>query len=196
MVLAVIGIGLVEHGGKGLSPDMSASEILAGFAAHASEARLGAAVIGAAVLLNVLFLGALWSRLRKGAEWLAAVALAGGAVGAMLLLLQGVLALGAVVAADSEAAETARMLLVLEWEYARTVVPPTLAVVGAATIAGLRHAVFPRWFSWMSLAFAVLLTLALLPFGPAGLLGASGGLWVITASLVLAFGAGRQPTHR
>ncbi len=33
MVLAIIGIGLVEHGGKGLSPDMTAPAILAGFTA-------------------------------------------------------------------------------------------------------------------------------------------------------------------
>lgn len=98
------------------------------------------------------------------------------------------------VAVETGAAETARMLLTVEWEYARVVVPGSLAVVGSAAVAGSRSGVFPLWFNWMSLVFTVLLTLALLPVGPAGLIEAAGGIWVIIASIVMAVD-GRPVEH-
>jgi hypothetical protein len=67
-------------------------------------------------------------------------------------------------------------------------VAPALATVAAATVAGFRHSIFPRWFSWLSLVFTVVLVIALLPIGPAGLLGSVGALWILIASLVLALG--------
>jgi hypothetical protein len=67
-------------------------------------------------------------------------------------------------------------------------VGPALATVAAATVAGLRHGVFPRWFSWLSLVFTVVLVIGLLPVGPAGLLGATGALWTLIASLLLGLG--------
>lgn len=186
VVLTVIGAGLTDHGGEGLSPDMPAGEILAGFASAAGDARTGAAIVGLALVLQLVFLGVLWARLHKGAPWLGAVALGGGFVGAALLAFLAVVAIAGAVAADSGAAEAARMLLTVEWEYARVVVPGNVAVVGSAAVAGFGYGVFPRWFNWVSFVFAVLLVLALLPVGPAGLVGASGGLWVIIASIVMA----------
>lgn len=186
IVLTVVGVGLTDHGGKGLSPDMPATEILAGFASMAGDARTGAAIIGLAIVFQLIFLGVLWERMQEGAPWLAAVALGGGLVGAALLAFHAVVAIAGAVAADTGAADAARMLLAVEWEYARVVVPGNVAVVGAAAVAGFRHGAFPRWFNRVSSVFAVLLVLALLPVGPAGLIGAAGGLWVIIASVVMA----------
>ncbi|MFG1813324.1 hypothetical protein ACGFIF_06105 [Kribbella sp. NPDC049174] len=42
-------------------------------------------------------------------------------------------------------------------------------------------------FCWFSLAFTVVLAVALIPIGPAGGIGLAGGIWVVVASLVLAF---------
>lgn len=127
VVLWITGSALVERGGKGLSPDQSIAAVGAGFAEYADEARVGSALLIAAVALSLVFLGPLWSRLHGAAPPLAAVA-----------------------------------------------------------VAGLRHHIFPPWFSWLSLAFAVVLLVGLLPVGPAGLLGVTGGLWVVVASLLLA----------
>lgn len=191
VVLTVIGIGLTDHGGRGLSPDMPASEILAGFVSAAGDAHTGAAIIALALVLQLVFLGVLWQRLHRGAPWMAAVALGGGLVGAALLAFHAVVAIAGAVAANSGAAETARMLLTVEWEYARVVVPGNVAVVGAAAVAGSRYALFPRWFNGVSVVFAVLLSLALIPIGPAGLIGASAGLWVIVASIVMTLDRGQ-----
>jgi hypothetical protein len=60
-----------------------------------------------------------------------------------------------------------------------------LATMAAATIAGFRYNVLPRWFRALSLGFTLLLPVALLPVGPAGLLGASSWLWTVIASLWL-----------
>ena len=188
VVLAFAGISLAEHGGKGLYPDQSTEGIGVGFARYAGEARVGATLIMASVALSLVFLGPLWSRLQQGAVWLAVIAIAGGIVGAAWALENAMFAIAAAVAGDVGDAQTARTLLVFEWESARLGVAPALAMVGAAAAAGFRHGVFPRWFSWLSLVFTVVLVIALLPIGPAGLLGSVGGLWILIASLVLALG--------
>ena len=187
-VLAFAGISFAEHGGKGLSPDQPTAANGAGFARYAGEAWVGATLMMASVALSLVFLGPLWSRLQRGAGWLAVVAVAGGIAGAVLLLESAMFAIAAAVAGDVGDAQTARTLLVFEWESARLGVAPALATVAAATVAGFRHSIFPRWFSWLSLVFSVVLVIALLPVGPAGLLGSVGALWILIASLVLALG--------
>jgi hypothetical protein len=188
VVLVFVGSSFVEHGGKGLSPDQPTGAIGAGFARYAGEARVGAALITASVALSLVFLGPLWSRLQRGTTWLAVIAVAGGIVGAAGGLEGAMFAMAAAVAGDVGDAQTARTLLVFEWESARAGVGPALATVAAATVAGFRHGVFPWWFSVLSLVFTVLLVIGLLPVGPAGLLGAIGALWTLIASLLLGFG--------
>ncbi len=78
--------------------------------------------------------------------------------------------------------------MVAGWEMARLTVAPYLVMVAAATLAGLRYRLFGPGFKGFSLVFTALLVLALLPFGPAGLLGMLGTVWVMVAGLVLAFG--------
>lgn len=190
VVLTVIGIGLTDHGGRGLSPDMPATEILAGFVSAAGDARTGAAIIALALVLQLVFLGVMATPPQGRAV--------DGCCGARrwpgwhaLLAFHAVVAIAGAVAADSGAAETARMLLTVEWEYARVAVPGNVAVVGAAAGAGSRYALFPRWFNGVSVVFTVLLSLALIPIGPAGLIGASAGLWVIVASIVMTLDRGQ-----
>jgi hypothetical protein len=60
-------------------------------------------------------------------------------------------------------------------------------MVAAATVAGCRDRVFGRGLNAFSLVFTMLLIFALLPFGPAGLLGMLGTVWVLVVGLVLAF---------
>jgi hypothetical protein len=125
----------------------------------------------ASVTLSLIFLGPLWSRLQRGTEWLAVVGVAGGVVGAAFLLETAMFTIAAAVTGDVGDGHTARTLLILGYKSARAVVAPALATVAAATIAGFRYNVFPSWFSALSLGFSLLLLIALLPIGPAGLLG-------------------------
>ena len=187
VVLAFAGISFADLGGKGLSPDQSVDLVGAGFAEHAGSSRVGATLLLASVTLSLIFLGPLWSRLQRGTEWLAVVGVAGGVVGAAFLLETAMFTIAAAVTGDVGDGHTARTLLILGYESARAVVAPALATVAAATIAGFRYNVFPSWFSALSLGFSLLLLIALLPIGPAGLLGATSWLWTVIASLWLAF---------
>lgn len=190
VVLAFAGISFADLGGKGLSPDQSMDVIGAGFAKHAGSSRVGATLLLASVTLSLIFLGPLWSRLQRGTVWLAVVGVAGGVVGSAFLLETAMFTIAAAVTGDVGDGQTARTLLILGYESARAIVAPALATVAAATIAGFRYDVFPRWFSALSLGFSLLLLIALLPFGPAGLLGASSWLWTAIASVWLTFTTG------
>ena len=190
------GISLADYGGKGLSPDQSPSVIGAGFAEHATSARVGAGLMLASVTLSLIFLGSLWSRLRRGPTAVAVVAVVAGAVQASFVLETAVLAIASAVTGEIGDGQTATTLLILGYESARALVAPALATVAAATVAGIRYHVFPEWFNYPSLGFTMLLLLALLPFGPAGLLAASSGLWTVIASLFLAFEPSRARSRR
>jgi hypothetical protein len=133
------------------------------------------------------FLGPLWARVRQGAEWLAVVAIVGGAIyGAMLLFWSG-MALVGMVATDYQDAQAARVLTIVEWEMARISLAPALVMVGATVIAGLRYGVFARWVNVFGAIFFCLLLLGLVPASPAGLMGLASTLWVMILGLVLAF---------
>jgi len=195
-VCSFAGIVFIDHGGKGLDPTQSVAQIGDGFAGLTGEARTAAALIGAATALSLIFLGPLWAHLRRGPSWLAVIAVAGGIASAGLLLITCVLSIAAATAGEVGDGQTARTLLIIEWEAARVAVPPSLVTVAAATLAGLRFRVFPRAFSLLSLVMAAILTVAILPLGPAGLLGFVGPLWVLVASLMFAFGGARSLGHR
>ncbi|MGW1346667.1 hypothetical protein ACWCOV_36830 [Kribbella sp. NPDC002412] len=187
IVLGGVGATLADKGGRGLNPGQTDEELAAGFALYMNEARTGAALMGAATVLGLIFLGPLWSRIRRGSGWLAVIVVAGGVAGAGVQILAAVFTIAGMTAGAFNDGQTARVLMTLEWDTARAVVPTYLAMVAAATIAGFRHHVFGPAFRWFSLAFTMLLTVALIPVGPAGAIGLSGGIWVIAASLLLAF---------
>jgi len=134
-----------------------------------------------------IFLGPLWARVRRGSEWIALVAVIGGVVvGAVLLFSSGV-SLVAWVAADYEDADTARFLMVANWETARVAVAPALVMVGATTLAGVRYGVFGSKINTFGGFFTFMLAFGMLPASPAGLMGLAVTLWVLVVGLTLAF---------
>lgn len=187
-VLAVIGTAYTDKGARGLSPGLPTETLAAGFARYSQESMTGGALLGAAGLLSLVFLGPLWSRLERGSGWLAIIAVGGGVVGAALLLLTAALAIAEGTAGVYANGEAARTLLVLGWDSARVAAPPYLAMTLAAAVSGIRYHVFPTWLNAVSVIFTAVLGGALLPIGPAGLMGGLGGLWVVVVSLLLAFG--------
>jgi hypothetical protein len=187
VVIGFVAGSLADHGGKGLDPTMTAEELVEPFARLAGQARLSAVLLGVTAVFSLVFLGALWERMNRRSGWLAVIAVAAGIVGVAGTLDWAAWMLAAAVAGEVGDGHTARTVMALEWGGARTAVPLGFAMTAAAAVAGLRDGTFPRWFSLLSAAFAVVLALGLLPVGPAGLTGIFGGLWTLIAAGVLAF---------
>jgi len=83
----------------------------------------------------------------------------------------------------------AKVFLTHGWNYFYVVSPPMLALVTAASVAGLRFGALPRWLAILGLVMLVL------PFIAGAGLGAMVGLlWVLLASVVLTLRAFRRPT--
>jgi hypothetical protein len=192
VVIGFVAGSLADHGGKGLDPTMTAEELVEPFARLADQARLSAVLFGVTAVFSLVFLGALWERMSRRSGWLAVIAVAAGIVGVAGTLDWAAWMLAAAVAGEVGDGHTARTVIALEWEGARTAVPIGFAMTAAAAVSGFRDATFPRWFSLLSAAFALVLALGLLPVGPAGLTSAFAGLWTLIAAGVLAFGIDPQ----
>ena len=192
--LALIGLTMSDlSGNAGLNPGSPDEEMLSAYADYEGRFWVSASLLAAAAVCTWVFLGALWTRVRAGSEWLAVVAVLGGCAAGTLLVSWSGMSLVAAVAADYEDVDTARFLMVAGWETARLSVGPYLVMVGAATVAGFRYGVFGGKFNWFGLAFTVLLVFGLVPFSPAGLMGLLATVWVLVAGLVLAFGRPPAP---
>jgi hypothetical protein len=185
----VLGTGLIFTGlmiTNGATESTSVADapatIAASFLAHRGEIRLGVTLALAGVFLAIWFLAHVRQRLRAAdpGGLLATVAFGGGVIG-----FGGLLAyLAVLVAATNEsiaaAPESARSLLILNWEFGGVIAPAYGALVGAVSLAVLRHRLLP----WPARSLAVVglpLALAL------ALSGFLGGFLVVLA-LVWLFG--------
>jgi hypothetical protein len=186
VVTAVAGSSIGDTGGKGIDPTMGPESILRGVEPLVGQLQVSASLMLVAAVLMLVFLGPLWRRLRIAAEWVAVVGVSGGVVAATLLTGYAYDALAMATAAELGDGTTAQVLTTSGWETARVLAVPFLAMVAAAMAAGFTPGVLPLWFRWFSGAMLVPLLVALTPVGPAGLLGLSGMLWVLVASLLLA----------
>lgn len=170
-----------------VNPGSSDGALLEVFIDSRAEQAWASALYALAAVALWIFIGPLWARLRRGSEWLAAVALIGGAVVGVVLLFWSGAALVALVAADYGDANAIRFLMVAGWETARVAVGPALVMVGATTFAGARYGLFGSKVNVFGGIFALLLALGLLPASPAGLMGLAATVWVFVIALHLAF---------
>jgi hypothetical protein len=186
VIVLHVGSAIGDTGGKGIDPTMGPDAIVAGTRPLVGELQVAASLLCLSAVLLLVFLGPLWRRLRTASEGAAVVGVAGGVLGAGLLVSYARNGIAMATAADLGDGTTAQVLVTSDWETARILAVPFLAMVVAAVVAGFSPGVFPVWFRWFSAVMAVLLVLALAPVGPAGLMGLLGSLWVLVASVLLA----------
>jgi hypothetical protein len=185
VVVLHVGSAIGDTGGKGINPTMGPDAIVAGTRPLVGELQLAASLLCLSAVLLLVFLGPLWRRLRAASEPAAVIGVAGGVLGAGLLVSYARHGIAMATAADLGDGTTAQVLITSDWETARILAVPFLAMALAAVVAGFSPGVFPGWFRWFSAVMAVLLVLALAPVGPAGLMGFLGTLWVLVASVLL-----------
>jgi hypothetical protein len=82
--------------------------------------------------------------------------------------------------------EAALVFGTLEWEVFRVFLAPAIVVTWATAWTSTRDGVLPRLFGWISAAYAALLTVALIPVLPAGLMAMTFFFWLLLVSLLMA----------
>jgi hypothetical protein len=194
VLLSMFGAMLGDPYRSGLHPDPTdPSPLIAGALVEIrDDARTGTVVGLVGAFLLIWFVGYLRANLsrREGAGgWLADVAHGGGVVAVALLLVSHSLTLAATELTDyGDDTVLAKVFLTHGWNYFYVVSPPMLALVAAASVAGLRFGALPRWLAILGLVMLVL------PFLTGAGLGAMVGLlWVLLASVVLTIRTFRQP---
>lgn len=186
VIVLHVGSAIGDTGGKGIHPGMSPDTIVAETRPLVAELQIAASLLCLSAVLLLLFLGPLWRWLRTASEAVAVVGVAGGVLGAGLLVSYARHGIAMATAAELGDGTTAQVLVTSDWETARILAVPFLAMAVAAVAAGFVPGVCPTWFCWFSAVMAVLLCLALAPVGPAGLMGLLGSVWVLVASVLLA----------
>jgi hypothetical protein len=132
---------------------MPPATIAAAYGANSDGRRVGISLALGGVFFLLWFLGYLRGRIAaaEGANgYLHTVAFGGGLVGAA-----GVVSYLAVLVASSNSsigsqAEAASSLLLLEWEYGGVFAPAFGALVGATSLAVIRHKLLPGWLVWIA----------------------------------------------
>lgn len=147
-----------------------AESIAYAFDTNRDDVRLGVTLALAGVFFVIWFLGWLHGRVRvaEGSSWLSAVVLGGGVIGVAGILGYA----GALVAATNSAIlaapETARTLLIVTWELGGILGPAFGALVGATSVACIRHDLLPRLgapVAWLGVPLALALGLSGFPGG-------------------------------
>jgi hypothetical protein len=187
-VLFAIGAAATDVGGKGFNPTLSAGSTLAILVPYAASYHLAAAALSAASVALVVGFVALSRRLganREGSPS-AQLVLVGGAMLVGLGLLLAALSLALAVALEGGNGEAALVIGTIEWEFFRLFLPPAIVIAWATTWASIRDRALPAPFGWISAGYAALLTVALIPVFPAGLMAMTFFLWLILVSLLMA----------
>ena len=89
------------------------------------------------------------------------------------------------------------MIGTIKWEIFRLFLAPAIVITSATAWASIRDRALPAPFGWISAAYAALLTVALIPVFPAGLIAMTFFFWLIVVSLLMAVlpSARGEPSH-
>ena len=163
-----------------LSPADAPSTIATAFDANRGGVRLGVALALAGLVLTIAFVAYLSRAVRAAPDggWLGSVVLGGGMVAVAGVTIHLALLVASTNSSIVAAPETARTLLVLQWEYGGVLAPAWAALVGGAGVAAIRSPLggrATRIVSWLGVPLAGVLDLS----------GFFGGFFVVLALLWL-----------
>jgi hypothetical protein len=162
------------------APDASAASFATYFTDHRDAIRVATLIFSVGLFFFLWFLGSLWVALREVAASarLPLVAIVGGVVVAMFLIVATTLIATAAYRPDQTSPELTRALNDVGILVAGTATAGFLAMLGATGLTLLRSDAYPAWLGWLNLAgaFANLGTLGFFfiktgAFGPGGPLG-------------------------
>lgn len=184
--LFAVGASATDVGGKGFYPAQSGGSALAILSPYAESYRLAAAVLTAASVALVVGFVALSHRLSGSRQTSPSsqLVLIGGTVLVGLGLLLAAHSVALAVALESGNGEVALVLGSLEWEFFRLFLAPAILVAWAAAWASIRDGALPTPVGWITAAYAALLTVALIPVFPAGLMAMTFFVWLLLVSLL------------
>ena len=187
-VLFVVGAVLSDVGGKGVNPTQSGEHVLAILGPAAASFHLATVVLTAASVALVAGFVALSRRLSGSgpASPSSQLVLIGGTVLVGLALLLAMLSLALAVALESRSGSAALVLVNVQWEIFRLFLAPAILVTWATAWASIRDGALPTPFGWITAGYAALLTVALLPVFPAGLISLTFIAWLMFVSLLMA----------
>jgi hypothetical protein len=197
VVVGALGSVVADVTAEGISPTSSAEDLLVTYGQYLHRLQVGAALSLVAFALQVVFLGALWARLRASSERIALVAVLGGlGSAATLWMMTAVLDTAMATAADLQDADAARFLLLAGWDTARVATAPNAVLISACMVAGWRYGLFPRSLTAFSAVLLLASIAGMFPVGPAGGSALIGGLWIAVTSVYLALRPGVTPLTR
>ncbi len=187
-MLFVVGAGATDVGGKGFNPTQAAGSVLAILRPYAASNHLAADVLTAASVALVLGFVALAHRLGGSRETSPSsqLVLIGGTVIVGLGLLLAAQSVALAVALESGNGGAALVFGTLEWESFRLFLAPAIVVTWATAWASIREGALPTPVGWITAAYAALLTVALIPVFPAGLMSITFFVWLLLVSLLTA----------
>lgn len=181
---------MAELDGRGVSIDTSGAQIAAALVdRHDAFVFAGWAGLAALTLLAV-FTARLAGVLSEGTSppsWLGSLALLGGGLVMMVLVVDTGMVLAAQEAAEFRAdPEAIKAIYAWSWNSANLYAPGFGVMVLATTLVGRVDPRFPRWFVWYGTASMVAILGIALVAGAPGLAIVPALLWVIVCGVLLA----------
>ncbi len=172
--------------------DDSAQEVVSFYSDNEAQVLIAAILSGLSAVFFLFFVGSLGSVLRsaEGATaGLSAVALAGGVVAAVGVLIFAGLMFTLGDAADTLEPAAIQTLNALNADFFFPLAGGLATLLFATGLVAVRRRALPGWLGWAALVIAVA------TFTPLGFFAFLASIaWVLVASLVLAFGRGVAPT--
>jgi len=139
------------------SPPYGEAQIQAAYVDGAVSAALSATLQLLSLIPFVIFLAALWRRLRENDDVLAMITLIGGFSTIIVILIWMAAIVGVLVLANRvDPGSDVRPLLAFSSALDQSVTLPLAIMTGAAGAAILVGRAFPRWLGWLAILVAVL----------------------------------------
>lgn len=152
VVMIVVGVGLYPN----LQPPYGADAVRAAYVDRAGTTAASAVLQILGIVPFLVFLVALWRRLRPDNETLATIALAGGIATSVVILIWQAVIVGVLTAANHVEGADPRPILAIVTAMDQSLTLPLGVMAGAAGLAIRRGRSLPSWLGWLGMATAVI----------------------------------------